>query len=74
MKIYFHNNYKEMKKTTSIWWLLHPEFDKLWSGKIIYIGLRGWNIELDFRGINNIYDLARELRNPKPSKSSNSKQ
>lgn len=52
-----------MKNTVSIWWLLTPEFKRYWNGKIIYIGLRGWNIEIDLRGINNIKDFVRALAN-----------
>ena len=54
-----------MKRTVSIWWLLKPEFDKKWNGKIIYIGLKGWGIKLDFRRINNIHDFANALTKPK---------
>ena len=64
IKIRFHNTiYKAMKNTVSIWWLLTPEFKRYWKGKIIYIGLRGWNIEIDLRGINNIKDFVRALAN-----------
>ena len=66
MKIRFYNMYKYMKRTVSIWWLLKPEFDKKWNGKIIYIGLRGWGIVLDFRRINNIYNFANALTKPNP--------
>lgn len=55
--------YKYMKKTASIWWLLRPKFDRKYKGKIIYIGLRGWGLELDFRGINNIHDFIRAINN-----------
>lgn len=67
MKVGFHNYiYKSMKGCVSIWWLLTPNIQKLWNGKIIYIGLRGWFMSFDFRGMNNINDFIDLLLNKKP--------
>ena len=64
IKIRFDSTiYKRMKNTASIGWLLTPEIKRYWNGKIIYIGLRGWNIVIDFRGINNINDFVSTLTN-----------
>jgi len=64
IKITFSNTiYKSMKNIVSIWWLLTPNFERRWNGKIIYIGLRGWYVEIDLRGINNIHDFVRALKN-----------
>jgi len=66
VKIRFHSIvYRSMKNIVSIWWLLTPSFERYWGGKITYIGLRGWNIEIDTRGINNISDFAREMTREK---------
>lgn len=62
MKLKFRNMHKRMKDTTSIWWLLKPIFEKLWMGKIIHVGLNGFYLELDFRGINTREDLLKELK------------
>lgn len=54
-----------MKNTASIWYLLKPQFKRLWSGQLIYIGLNGWGIQIDIRGINSIDDLVDSMRYPK---------
>ena len=64
MKIRMYNIYKDMKNTTSFWWLMKPRIEKFWSGKLIYIGVNCFGIQLDFRGINNIQDFADALGRP----------
>lgn len=61
MKIYTYNIYKNMKNTTSFWWLMTPKVERFWSGQLIYIGVRAFGVQLDFRGINNIQDFADAL-------------
>lgn len=65
MKIYTYNIYKEMKNTTSFWWLMTPSVERRWNGQLIYIGVRAFGIQLDFRGINNIQDFSNSLGRPK---------
>lgn len=65
MKIQTYNIYKQMKNTTSFWWLMTPQIDKKWSGELIYIGVRAFGILLDFRGINTMEDFADALGRPK---------
>ncbi len=42
-----------------------PSLERRWDGQLIYIGVRAFGIQLDFRGINNIQDLSNALGRPK---------
>ena len=65
MKTSTYNIYKNMKNTTSFWWLMTPKVERFWGGQLIHIGVRAFGVILDFRGINNIQDFADALSYPK---------
>lgn len=61
MKISFGSIYKHTKNTIPLWYLLIPTFKRMWHGELIYVGLVGWYIVLDFRGVNGPLDLVKAL-------------
>ena len=61
MKLRFTSIYKEMKNTTSFWWLMTPSIKRYWNGQLICIGTRSIYLVIDLRGINTIQDFADAL-------------